>query len=132
MVYNIYINQIKLNNNTVKALDEYKKRLTPYCTVNLFLAKNTDISSVLKNTNYKILVDKKGDTISSEDLARYISDITVHGASTVDIFINHDIPIYNYKLTISHMNISNDLLSNILYEQLYRAYMINIGKTYHK
>lgn len=133
MLYRIFVNYNKLDSNVIQAIHEYEKRLSPYCNINLYVSK--DINKIISSdvqSSYKIIINKSVDTISSEDFALKIANLTNHGNSTIDFYIGIEPDKYNDILTISKTNISIPILTNILYEQLYRAYMINIGKTYHK
>ncbi len=133
MLYRIFTNQNKLDSNVLQAINEYTKRLSPYCNIELFTSK--DINKIIASdtqSSYKIIVNKSSDTISSEDFALKITYLTTHGNSTIDFYIGAEPNRYDDILTISNANISVPTLTNILYEQIYRAYMINIGKTYHK
>ncbi len=133
MLYRIFINQNKLDTNILQAINEYTKRLSPYCNIELLTSK--DINKLIDSdtqSSYKIVINKSSDTISSEDFASKITNLTNHGNSTIDFYIGVEPNRYDDILTISKTNISIPTLTNILYEQLYRAYMINIGKTYHK
>ena len=132
MLYRIFIEETKLDIATLSALSEYEKRLSPYTNIKLITSKEHKRQQSDNPNTYKILINKHNDTISSEEFANKLAYLTNHGHSTIDFYIGTEVSDFNEDISISHMNISNGLLTNILYEQIYRGYMINIGKTYNK
>lgn len=140
MKYDIYCNTKSISKNSKLATDEFTKRLSAYCKVSI-----TNKKDKLPNIN----LDKEGclllsisngpSTFSSEELSSYINDIQLNGISTVYVVVG-----YNSKeieklttdkikpLSIINANISNETLMILTLEQIYRAYTIIQGKTYHK
>ena len=83
-----------------------------------------------------IFVDETGRQMSSEKLAESISAAEVGGISKVTVAVGYPYEgslLENMnRLAVSRMSLSSDLLSAVVLEQIYRAYKIINGETYHK
>lgn len=145
MHYHIYCNQKSISQNHLLAIHEFTKRLSAYCEVTLHV--NTDLL-LPKDMNHKnqqfILIQSGTSTFSSEQFAEQLAKLQSNGKSTLHIIIGYDHTIFYNALTSMtdytppmHMSLSNNSLSCqtqtlLFYEQLYRAFTILQGKTYHK
>ena len=88
MDINIYVNQKKINPLYQKAIAEYVKRLSPYCTLSIVcVAGKIKCTSGKNTTNYCI---SGSDTISSEDYAARINSLTSSGTSKINFYIGYD------------------------------------------
>ncbi|SHH96039.1 23S rRNA (pseudouridine1915-N3)-methyltransferase [Clostridium collagenovorans DSM 3089] len=141
------------------AIDEYSKRLTRYCKLNIveladektpdnasekeeIAIKEKEGEQILKHIKdnmYVIALDLKGKQITSEELATMIDDLGVRGNSNIAFVIGGSLGIAesvlkraNYKLCFSKMTFPHQLFRVMLLEQIYRAYRINSGEPYHK
>ena len=120
-----------------KARKEYEKRLKRYCKISVKEFKNED--KLLKETEGEdcvIFVDETGEQISSEKLAEKISMAEVNGISSAAVVVGIPLPEdfqsgYE-RMAVSRMSLSEGLLSVVVLEQIYRAYKIIKGETYHK
>ena len=145
MQFHIYCNEKNIDHNHSLATDEYIKRLSPYCSVNLHVGKKLLFQrDTIKKGHLLIIIKTMPSDFSSVELSKYIKDIQLNGTSTVHIFIGFseeeiytgiseslsDITIH--RLSISPFSIENQTSLIILLEQLYRGYTIIHGKTYHK
>ena len=81
----------------------------------------------------------KGKKLSSEQLADKLAELGLQGKSTVDMVIGGSLGLSpevsrraDFKLSFSDMTFPHQLMRVILAEQVYRAFMINHGSTYHK
>ena len=71
-----------------KAIAEYVKRLSPYCTLSIVcVAGKIKCTSGKNTTNYCI---SGSDTISSEDYAARINSLTSSGTSKINFYIGYD------------------------------------------
>ena len=140
------------------AVSEYTKRLSAFCKVqineltpvnlsenpsdaeieNALLKEASLIKSKMQN-GYTIAMCIEGKQISSEELASKISDIGVMGKSAINIIIGSSFGLHDsikresdFKLSFSKMTFPHQLARVMLLEQIYRAYMINNNKRYHK
>lgn len=141
------------------AVKEYEKRLSTLCTlknVEIDAAKLPDspnesqINSALETEAEKILAAMpngayvipmciEGKQMDSEELSRKLSDIGISGQSNVVFIIGGSYGLSDrvkqkadYKLSMSKMTFPHQLARVILLEQIYRAFKISRGGTYHK
>ncbi|MDK2992471.1 MAG: rRNA (pseudouridine1915-N3)-methyltransferase [Clostridiales bacterium] len=140
-------------------IDEYVKRLRPYCRLNIMevteqqapqdLSK-ADMESVkikegrailehIKGNEYIIALAIEGAMMSSERLAGYISDLMISGHSSITFIIGGSLGLSSevlaradMLLSFSPMTFPHQLMRLILLEQLYRCFKINSGEPYHK
>ena len=105
-----------------KALYEEGQRLLKYCTPQSFV----------------VLLDVYGKQMRSEDLAKHISELEVQGHSEMVFFIGGAFGVSEelrqraqWKLSISPMTFTHQMVRLVLVEQLYRACKINRNEPYH-
>ena len=137
-------------------IDEFLKRLTPYATIEIIELTPVEIKeesltqkaleqegekilSYIKPNSYVITLEILGKQLSSEDFAQKINDITISGISELVFVIGSSCGLSDrvkkaadYRLSFSDMTFPHQLMRVILAEQVYRAFMINAGSTYHK
>ncbi len=96
------------------------------------------ILGLIKDTDYVILLDLKGETLTSEAFAAKIKDQELTGRRTVFV-IGGSLGVHenlikraNYRLCLSKMTFTHQIAKFILIEQIYRAYSINAGGKYHR
>lgn len=143
----------------VQAIDEYSKRLSRYCKLNIIelvdektpdnaskkeeeLIKEKEGEKILAKINdnaYVIALDLHGKMISSEELATFISDCGIRGNSHLVFVIGGSLGLApavlaraNYKLCFSKMTFPHQLFRVMLLEQIYRGFRINNNEPYHK
>lgn len=141
------------------AIDEYSKRLTRYCKLNIIEVadeqtpdnasekeevqiKNKEgqkILSHIKDNMFVVALDLKGKMLSSEELAGFIKDCGVRGDSNIAFVIGGSLGLCddvlkrsNYKLCFSKMTFPHQLFRVMLLEQVYRGFRIINGEPYHK
>lgn len=141
------------------ALGEYEKRLSRFCKFEIAelpdikipdnashsqceAVKTAEGESILKkirSDEYVISLCVEGKSMSSEDFAAKISDITVGGVSTVDFVIGGSLGLSDsvkkrsdLRLSFSSFTFPHQLMRVILAEQIYRAFKINANEQYHK
>ena len=140
-------------------IDEYKKRLGRYCTLDITelpderipdkagtsieeSIKNKEgerILRALKEDSYCIALVILGNMLSSEELAEHIQKLFVSGKSHISFVIGGSLGLSDnvlrradYHLSFSKMTFPHQLMRLILMEQVYRAYRINSNEPYHK
>ena len=140
------------------AISEYKKRLSKYCNIsiievadeklpnkiNSFIIEDITekecnrILEHLKKDSYLICLDLKGKELSSEDFSSKIDDIALNFNSNITFVIGgtlglHDILRKQAKemICFSKMTFPHQLIRLFLLEQLFRAFKISKGETYH-
>ena len=143
----------------VSAIEEYDKRLKRYASMSLIELKDEAVPDNLSDSE-KILVLKKegqriiekipngsyvvalcveGKQISSEELSEFINNSALAGKSHITFIIGGSLGLSDevknradFKLSFSKMTFPHRLMKVILMEQIYRAFTIIEGKTYHK
>ncbi len=141
------------------AVKEYEKRLSTLCTlknVEIDAAKLPDspnesqikqaldseaekIIAAIPNGAFVIPMCIEGKQMDSEELSKKLSDISVSGQSNVVFIIGGSYGLSDrvkqkadYKLSMSKMTFPHQLARVMLLEQIYRAFKITQGGTYHK
>lgn len=134
------------------AIDEYKKRLSRFCVFNIIevseesAQKNLDVKaqkeserllSASKGT--RILLDRQGKMVASEDLADIVSKCENSGTSEVSFIIGGSNGVSEsfakeckYVISFGKITFPHQLFRVVLSEQIYRAFSIKEGMPYHK
>ena len=137
-------------------IDEFLKRLKPYASVSVveisplqvkdenLLDKvlNDEGEKILANIkplDYVITMEIKGKEFSSEEFAQKIQHLTNEGVQEIVFVIGSSCGIgknvserANLKMSMSKMTFLHEFARSILVEQIYRAFKIIKGETYHK
>ena len=149
----------KIKENYLKsAIDEYSKRLSKYCKLNILelpdekipdkLNENLEmeiktkecnnILNHIKKDSYVVALDLKGKEFSSEEFSQKLENISMN-SSTITFIIGGSLGltskllnVCNEKVCFSKMTFPHQLARVMLCEQLYRAFQINNGGKYHK
>ena len=126
------------------AVAEYVKRLSRFAKIEIKElaeganpeAEKEDILRACKG--YTIALAVEGEKLSSEKLAEKIKKCT-DGGMDITFIIGSSCGLADevknradFKLSFSDMTFPHQLMRVILAEQVYRAFMINAGSTYHK
>ncbi len=140
------------------AIKEYEKRLGAYIKLNtieisdekvkvendseIALAmekEGNNILSKIKDTQYVITLEILGKSISSEQFADKIDNLMLTGKSDVVLVIGGSYGLSDsvkkrsdYALSFSKMTFPHQMMRVVLLEQVYRAYRIITGASYHK
>ena len=92
-----------------------------------------------KSGTFVIALDVKGKKLSSEGLAEKINSLALEGKSDISFIIGGSLGLSpdvlaraDYRLSFSDMTFPHQMMRVILLEQIYRAFKINHGETYHK
>jgi 23S rRNA (pseudouridine1915-N3)-methyltransferase len=140
-----------------EAIDEYKKRLTKFCSLNIIeinesVAKVENISHIKKSleeegqaiiskikNEYVIVLDLDGKEHSTIELSEKIKNIALKGNSEITFIIggsyglNEDVKRKaDLRLSFSKLTFPHQLFRVILLEQVYRVFKIKNGEPYHK
>ena len=147
----------KIKEKYIKSgVDEFLKRLTPYASVNIIEVAPIEIKdeslipkvleqegervlSCIKPTDYVVTMEIMGREFSSEEFASKIEELTNLGTQEVIFIIGSSNGIgknvssrANLKMSLSKMTFLHEFARLILVEQIYRAFKIIKGETYHK
>jgi len=135
--------------------NEYQKRLKHYCKFSELIIsdiKNAGklskkelkekegnlVLTSIKNSDYVVLLDDKGLTLSSTGFAEFLNKKMVSSTSELVFVVGGAFgfseSVYkraNTKLSLSKMTFSHQMVRLIFKEQLYRAFSILKGEKYH-
>lgn len=127
-----------------EAVAEYAKRLSRFAKLEIKeLAEGADLEAeaedILRHCKgYVIALCVEGEKLSSEKLAKKMQTLTDAGKD-ITFVIGSSCGLServkkaaDYRLSFSDMTFPHQLMRVILSEQVYRAFMINAGSTYHK
>ena len=127
-----------------EAVAEYAKRLSRFAKLEIKeLAENssleTEAEDILRSLKgYVIALCVEGEKLSSEKLASKLTKLEDTGKEITFVIgsscglSDRVKAVADYRLSFSDMTFPHQLMRVILAEQVYRAYMINAGATYHK
>ena len=135
--------------------NEYQKRLKHYCKFSELIIPdiknggklskkelkekegNVTLASI-KNSDYVILLDDKGITLSSIEFSEFLNKKMVSSKSELVFIVGGAFgfseSVYkraNAKLSLSKMTFSHQMVRMIFKEQIYRAFTILKGEKYH-
>lgn len=127
-----------------EAMDEYAKRISRFAKLEVKelpegASLETEAEDILKACKgYVIALAVEGEKLSSEKLASKIKTLTDAGKE-ITFIIGSSCGLSkrvkqaaNDRISFSDMTFPHQLMRVILAEQVYRAFMINAGATYHK
>lgn len=140
-------------------IEEYTKRLSRYCKLNLVevpdekapeslslaemeQVKNREGEALLKHIkegSYVIALEIQGTMLSSEGFSQKLQQLGLEGNSQISFVIGGSLGLSkavldraDFKLSFSAMTFPHQLMKVILLEQIYRAFRIMKGEPYHK
>ena len=149
----------KLKENYLKmAIDEYSKRLSKYCKLEIIEVadekipdklndsleneiKSKEASNIirhLKNDSYVFALDLNGKQYTSEEFSAEIQNISLNSSNITFIiggslgFSSNLLDICNKKICFSKMTFPHQLIRVFLLEQIFRSFKIANGETYHR
>ncbi len=137
-------------------IEEFLKRLRPYTGVEIIelspveikdenlISKALDdeaekILSYIKQQSFVITLEIQGKMLSSEEFAAKINELSNQGIGELIFVIGSSCGLSpkvsaraNFKLSMSKMTFLHQFARLLLVEQIYRAFKILKGETYHK
>lgn len=141
-----------------ESIDEYTKRISKYCKINIVevsdervpdklsstvISKVKDIEAkkiltYLKKDTYCICLDLKGKEMTSEEFAKRIDEIK-NVNSSITFIIGGTLGLAEVildkskeKICFSKMTFPHQLIRVFLLEQIFRAFKISNNETYHR
>ena len=131
------------------AIEEYSKRLGRYCNFKITQVQDFPDDNTEMQREAELIIPKikgicvplcvEGKLLSSEELADFISKMSVQGNSHITFIIGGSNGLDeriknmgNLKLSFSKMTFPHQLMRVILTEQIYRAFKIINNENYHK
>lgn len=139
-----------------EGIDEFLKRLTPYATMEVIELNPIEIKDenltqkileqegekildLIKPNSFVITLEIEGANFSSEKFAQKLEEITKEGYNEIVFVIGSSCGLTksvskraNLKLSLSKMTFLHQFARLLLIEQIYRAFKIQKGETYHK
>ena len=137
-------------------IDEFLKRLRSYASIEIvelspveikdehLISKALDeeaekILAHIKQQSYVITLEIQGKMLSSEEFAAKINELSNDGIGEIIFVIGSSCGLSpkisaraNFKLSMSKMTFLHQFARLLLVEQIYRAFKILKGETYHK
>lgn len=140
------------------AIEEYSKRLSKYCKLNIVELPDekipdktnpnieneiktkecNNIINHIKKDSYVISLDLTGKQLSSEEFSKNIENISMQSSQITFIIggslglTDKILNISNQKICFSKMTFPHQLIRVFLLEQIFRAFKISNGETYHR
>lgn len=138
-----------------EGIKEFSKRMNSFGTFSIIELKefgndsNRELSiekecknileTINKKKGYNILLDIKGDFLSSEEMSKKIENIFLDGYNTLNFIVGGSYGVSNQIkissdliLSLSKMTFPHQLMRLILSEQIYRWFSIINNIKYHK
>ncbi|OPZ92133.1 MAG: Ribosomal RNA large subunit methyltransferase H [Firmicutes bacterium ADurb.Bin419] len=140
-------------------INEYSKRLSRFCELQIVevddeqapenLSQSQEVTvkrkeaeriiKKVKDGSVLIVLDLKGKKLNSEGFADKLNSFLLSGKSHITFVIGGSLGLddelvqkADYRLCLSDMTFPHQLARLILLEQIYRAFKILNGETYHK
>ncbi|MCI8411417.1 MAG: 23S rRNA (pseudouridine(1915)-N(3))-methyltransferase RlmH [Bacilli bacterium] len=149
----------KIKENYLKdAINEYSKRLSRYCKLNIIELPDEKIPDKLndslsneikskecnniinhiKKDSYIIALDLKGKQFTSEEFSSNLDNLSME-TSSITFIIGGSLGLNdellnkcNQKICFSKMTFPHQLIRVFLLEQIFRAFKISNSETYHR
>lgn len=137
-----------INRKEIKSLSDFYLKQIPRklevitvkdeSTIDKMSLEGENILKQIKDRDFVITLEIKGEMIDSEDFSKLINKTEVSGRRIVFVIggsfgLSDEVMARsNYKLSFSQFTFPHQLMFLILTEQIYRAYSIISGKQYHK
>ena len=142
-----------------EAIDEYKKRISRFASLNIIELKDRDkpdklsdaeldkiideeseeIVSKIDETSFVITLEIAGKLLTSEEFAEEIKNVSVRGYSKITLIIggsngfNKKVSSKaDLKLSFGRMTMNHKLMRVVLMEQIFRCFKIINNEAYHK
>ncbi len=140
------------------AIAEYSKRLSKYCNLQIIELQDEKLPAKLnpsiineikdkeskkiidslKKDSYIFALDLKGKQFTSEEFSEKIDDIALNYNSSITFIIggtlgltDEVLSLSTEKISFSKMTFPHQLMRVFLLEQIFRAFKISKGETYH-
>ena len=149
----------KLKEDYLKsAVDEYSKRLSKYCKLNIIelpdekipdklnesikqeikFKECNNILNHIKNDSYIIALDLNGKQYTSEEFSQKLDNISMISSNITFVIggsLGFDkvlLDLCKERICFSKMTFPHQLIRVFLLEQIFRAFKISNGETYHR
>ena len=125
----------------IEAENEFLKRLSRYAkiqidTIESDLNNDDKILKRIWKDSYKVVLEIKGQEFTSEEFSKFLEKMGIKGKVTFVIggphgLSNKVINAADFKLSLSKMTFTHQMVRIFLLEQIYRGFTLIEGKNYH-
>lgn len=134
-------------NYLVNAVNDYYERVNKYHKISILELKDSDniideekelLKTIQNDKSYKILLDIKGEEVSSIEFSTLINDKLTHFSSITFIIgssngVSENIKNFvNQRISFGKITMPYGLFRAVLLEQIYRSFKILNNESYHK
>lgn len=134
-------------NYLINAVNDYFERINKYHKISILELKDTEnifdeekelLKIIQNDKSYKILLDIKGEEVSSIEFSTLINDKLTHFSSITFIIgssngVSENIKNFmNQKISFGKITMPHGLFRAVLLEQIYRSFKILNNESYHK
>lgn len=134
-------------NYLVTAVNDYYERVNKYHKISILELKDSEniideekelLKTIQNDKSYKILLDIKGEEVSSIEFSTLINDKLAHFSSITFIIgssngVSKNIKNFvNQKISFGKITMPHGLFRAVLLEQIYRSFKILNNESYHK
>lgn len=134
-------------NYLVNAVNDYYERVNKYHKISILELKDLEniideekelLKTIQNDKSYKILLDIKGEEVSSIEFSSLINDKLTHFSSITFIIgssngVSENIKNFvNQRISFGKITMPHGLFRAVLLEQIYRSFKILNNESYHK
>lgn len=134
-------------NYLVNAVNDYYERVNKYHKISILELKDSEniideekelLKTIQNDKSYKVLLDIKGEEVSSIEFSTLINDKLTHFSSITFIIgssngVSENIKNFiNQKISFGKITMPHGLFRAVLLEQIYRSFKILNNESYHK
>ena len=134
-------------NYLVNAVNDYYERVNEYHKISILELKDSEniideekelLKIIQNDKSYKILLDIKGEEVSSIEFSTLINDKLTHFSSITFIIgssngVSENIRNFvNQRISFGKITTPHGLFRAVLLEQIYRSFKILNNESYHK
>ena len=134
-------------NYLINAVNDYFERINKYHKISILELKYSEnifdeekelLKIIQNDKSYKILLDIKGEEVSSIEFSTLINDKLTHFSSITFIIgssngVSENIKNFvNQRISFGKITMPHGLFRAVLLEQIYRSFKILNNETYHK
>lgn len=134
-------------NYLINAVNDYFERVNKYHKLSIIELKDSDniideekelLKTIQNDKSYKILLDIKGEEVSSIEFSTLINDKLTHFSSITFIIgssngVSENIKNFvNQRISFGKITMLHGLFRAVLLEQIYRSFKILNNESYHK
>ena len=134
-------------NYLINAVNDYFERINKYHKISILELKDSEniideekelLKIIQNDKSYKILLDIKGEEVSSIEFSTLINDKLTHFSSITFIIgssngVSENIKSFmNQKISFGKITMPHGLFRAVLLEQIYRSFKILNNESYHK